>query len=128
MNVLAPETIKLGDEFYEQLQAGNFDSTYDFFSLGLFAEYSREDVKEMILLINNERGNVVSYELLNTSFRKSMRNGIKRDVICNSYKVQYSSGYISKEQLMYGITLDMKKVEKIDAYKFKKYSDVEDFE
>lgn len=127
MDALAPQTVSVGEKFYDNLKNENFGFVYDMFSSGLHADYNKNDIKNMIEQIHNKNGKILEYEMYNTGFKTSIIGGGTKHIIYSDYKVFYSSGFVSKEQLLYEVTLDTKKVEKIDAYRFRKFSE-EDFE
>ena len=122
MDALAPETVALGETFYTYLLDEEFDATYDMFSLSLYEEYSKNDIKEILMYLYDKHGNITSYELINTSFKTSIRADNTYYIITNDYKVRYASNYLAKEQLMYKVDLNMNTVEKIDAYKSKNFN------
>lgn len=125
METFAPKTVSIGDKFYENLMAENYDATYDMFSMRLFADYSREDIIDMISQIREKHGQIQYYELVNTSFKTSTRHGTQKHTINNYYRVIYSSGYVALEQLMYQVEKNTDSLQKIDAYSFKKFTNNE---
>lgn len=122
MDKLAPSTIALGELFYEKIKSEQFDSVCSMFSYSLYSDYTETELKDKLVYIYNKNGNIVDYEFLNTSFKTTNTNGDIVHTIINDYKVYYTSGYVSKEQLMYEVSLDTKKIEKIDAFRFTKYT------
>lgn len=123
MDALAPQTVSVGEKFYDNLKNESFGFVYDMFSSGLHADYNKNDIKNMIEQIYNKNGKILEFEMYNTGFKTSIIKGETQHIIYNDYKVFYSSGFVSSEQLLYEVTPSTKRIEKIDAYRFKKFTE-----